>query len=149
MRELLDQLRLYTYEEAGTGIRTVARHFDRREDLLAMCRSCGDLFPGSRLVHIVRHPERVVVSHLDQPWAPDDVDGVCSWLEPIYRRLLRLHETDRLGLPDAETELGFEPQRHTHHRRTLTPAEAAVVRDRLGFVYEPFGYDGRRDILTA
>lgn len=126
-----------------------------------------ELFPDARVVHIVRHPERVVVSHLDQPWAPDDAADVCSWLEPIYDRLLAVRDTfdpNRylevrledlatdwprrraalfawLGLPDHETELGFEPGRHTHAWRRLTDGERTIVRDRLGPAYEAFGYE--------
>lgn len=127
-----------------------------------------ELFPDARVVHIVRHPERVVASHLDQPWAPDDAAGVCNWLEPIYRRHLAVRDTfdparyleirledlaanwpgrravlfGWLDLPDHETELGFEPDRHMHRWRRLTDEERRTVRERLGMAYDAFGYTG-------
>jgi hypothetical protein len=209
--EFCGDLTWYSYAEAveRSGIppthvtRTVARYFERRDDLLALCRARVDelfgmcartagkdvwcektpsnvlsapflweLFPEAKLIHIVRHPERVVVSHLDQPWAPDDVHSVCSWLEPFYQRFIDLRNDGalnrpeyievrledlaadwpnqrrqlftRLGLPDAPTPLGFEPDRHTHHWRTLSADEIAIVRERLAFAYGPLGYECRQ-----
>jgi hypothetical protein len=127
-----------------------------------------ELFPDARIVHVMRNPVEVVASHLDVPWAPDHVEDVCSWLEPVYRRWLafrpslesdvryvevRLEDlaTDwpvrraelfaRLGLEDAETGSGMDPRRVRHIGRVLTAGELSRVRARLGDVGSALGYD--------
>jgi hypothetical protein len=37
-----------------------------------------ELFPEAAVVVIMRHPYRVVASHLDQSWAPSTLDGVLN-----------------------------------------------------------------------
>lgn len=126
-----------------------------------------ELFPDASIVHVVRHPVAVVASHLDQPWAPHDLESVCSWLEPVYQRWLavrdrrradpryvevRLEELTadwparraalfaRLGLPDAETPSGMERGRVAHLGRRLSNGEEQRVRERLGFAIDGLGY---------
>ncbi|HEY6738724.1 MAG TPA: sulfotransferase [Actinopolymorphaceae bacterium] len=98
--------------------RAIPRYFEDRAELIAILRRAVDtmfgaaadagkptwrektpfnlvrmdflweLVPEATIVHLARHPVAVVVSHLDQPWAPSTVDGVLAWLEPLYRRWL-------------------------------------------------------------
>ncbi len=123
-----------------------------------------ELFPDARLVHIVRHPVQVAASHLSMAWAPDDIEGVCHWLEPMYHRWLasgsaadsrciqlRLEDLaadwpeqraalfEQLGLPDAATDLSLSAERVAHWA-PLSPADDAYVRKRLGFAIDAFGY---------
>lgn len=121
----------------------------------------------TRILDIIRHPEEVAASHLDQGWAPDDIDRVCAWLEPIYRRWLeirasydfgavryvevRLEEMcedwpvqraklfAQLGLPDAQTASVMDATRLPHWR-ALTEPNRRAVRQRLGFAIEALGY---------
>lgn len=126
-----------------------------------------ELFPDASIVHVVRHPVAVVASHLDQPWAPHDLESVCSWLEPVCRRWLAVQERRRadprylevrleelaadwpaqraallarLGLPDAETPSGMGLGRVAHLGRRLSGAEEQRVRERLGFAIDGLGY---------
>jgi omega-hydroxy-beta-dihydromenaquinone-9 sulfotransferase len=52
-----------------------------------------ELFPEATIIHIMRHPVAVATSHLDQAWAPHDIDSVCSWLEPVYQRWLSFRQS--------------------------------------------------------
>jgi hypothetical protein len=130
-----------------------------------------ELFPEATIVHVIRHPEDVVASHMDQGWAPSDLEAAVSWLEPIYDRWLRFRDTAELsagqyvevrleelahewpqsrgllfaalGLPDAETEHTIDP-RHVHHRREqLTPEERSLVNRRLSWAIAALGYEPR------
>lgn len=123
-----------------------------------------ELFPEAWIVHIARHPVQVAASHLSMEWAPDDIVGVCNWLEPMYRRWLasgagsdarciqvRLEDLaadwpnqrrrlfERLDLPDAETTATASPDRLAHWN-PITAADEAYVRNRLGFAIDAFGY---------
>lgn len=123
-----------------------------------------ELFPEARTVHVVRHPVQVAASHLSMAWAPDDVEGVCHWLEPMYRRWLaataardprclqvRLEDLAadwpgqrrrlfaHLGLSDAETAHTISADRLSHWA-PLSQADEAYVRKRLGFAVDAFGY---------
>lgn len=123
-----------------------------------------ELFPDARTIYIVRHPVQVAASHLSMAWAPDDIEGVCNWLEPMYDRWLsfggpnadrcislRLEDlaTDwatqrawlfaRLGLPDAETELTISPERVAHWA-PISESDERYVRARLAFAIDGFGY---------
>ncbi|MFD2082687.1 Sulfotransferase family protein [Actinopolymorpha cephalotaxi] len=123
-----------------------------------------DLFPEARIVHIVRHPVQVAASHLSMDWAPDDIEGVCNWLEPMYLSWLRTDVTadprcvqlqledvaedwpsrraelfGRLGLPDAVTELEVSADRLAHWA-PIAPADETYARKRLGFAIDAFGY---------
>jgi hypothetical protein len=98
------------------------------------------------------------------PWAPDDVEAVCSWLAPMYQRWLaadarndarcrqlRLEDLAQdwpgqrsalfawLGLPDTETELEMTPDRLAHWQ-PLSAADEARARARLDFAMDAFGY---------
>jgi omega-hydroxy-beta-dihydromenaquinone-9 sulfotransferase len=128
-----------------------------------------ELFPEANVVHIMRHPMAVVASHLDMPWAPSDVAGVCNWLSPAYQRWLAFRESyplddryvevkleelavdwpasraalfQRLGLPDAETPSRLDANRIVHHGRQLSDSERTEVRRRLGFAISALGYGG-------
>jgi hypothetical protein len=123
-----------------------------------------ELFPDAQILNIVRHPVQVAASHMSMEWAPDDIESVCNWLEPMYRqwlagkaahdprcRELRLEDLAAdwpgerralfgwLGLPDAETALAFTPDRIAHWA-PLSAADESYVRDRLGFAIEKYGY---------
>lgn len=126
-----------------------------------------ELFPDAYIVHIMRHPVAVAASYRSQPWTPDDLDHVCNWLEPVYRRWVDFKSsyplTDRyvevqledlaadwpgqraalfarLGLPDAETSKTVSPGR-VQHWRELDAGEESRVRARLGFAVDAMGYD--------
>ena len=132
-------------------------------NLLAM-RFLWELFPDARIVHIVRHPVQVAASHLSMEWAPDDIEGVCSWLEPMYARWLtsgaasdsrcvqlRLEDLaqdwpnqrrqlfERLGLPDAETTTEASRDR-LDHWTPIAADDETYARQRLGFAIDAFGY---------
>jgi omega-hydroxy-beta-dihydromenaquinone-9 sulfotransferase len=125
-----------------------------------------ELFPHAHIVHIIRHPVAVAASYRSQPWTPDDLDAVCNWLEPVYRRWLGFKNsyplTDRyvevrledlaadwpaqravlfarLGLPDAETSKSISSDR-VRHWRGLDAADERRVRARLGFAIDALGY---------
>ncbi|HVX42470.1 MAG TPA: sulfotransferase [Mycobacteriales bacterium] len=123
-----------------------------------------ELFPEARMVHIVRHPIQVAASHMSMEWAPSDIEGVCNWLEPMYRRWfgsaaesdlrciqLRLEDLAdnrperrrelfiRLGLPDAETELEISGERLNHWMQMAVDDEA-YARKRLDFAIAKLGY---------
>ena len=123
-----------------------------------------ELFPDARVVHIARNPVHVAASHLSMEWAPDDIEGVCNWLEPMYRRWLgspaasdprclqlRLEDLaenwpkqrrrlfERLGLPDHETELEISPDRLAHWA-PMAAEDDAYARERLGFAIDALGY---------
>lgn len=125
-----------------------------------------ELFPAALMVHIRRHPVQVAASHVSSFWAPTDLEAVCHWLEPLYRRWIASKESydvgERyveitleelasgwpdsrtrlfadLGLPDAEVS---PPDRdRILHWKPLVPADEAYVRERLGFAIEALGYD--------
>jgi omega-hydroxy-beta-dihydromenaquinone-9 sulfotransferase len=127
-----------------------------------------ELFPEATIVHIMRHPVAVAASFLDQTWAPSDVESVCSYLEPIYRRWLNFRDSypgfdtryvelrledlavdwpsqraalfSRLGLSDAQTASTIDAQRVAHLGRQLTMAEKDRIRQRLGFALTALGY---------
>ena len=126
-----------------------------------------DLFPDAHIVHIMRHPVAVAASYRSQPWTPDDLDHVCNWLEPVYRRWVDFKNTypltdryvevrledlaadwpgqraalfARLGLPDTVTSKTISPDR-VGHWRELDGAEEARVRARLGFAIAAMGYE--------
>jgi hypothetical protein len=126
-----------------------------------------EMFPDARVVHVMRHPLAVAASHLDQPWAPHDLESVCSWLEPVYRRWLDVRDDhladtryvevrledltadwpgrrpalfERLGLPDAQTPSGMDGGRAAHVGRRLSIADEHLVRERLGFAVVALGY---------
>lgn len=124
-----------------------------------------ELFPDARIIYIVRHPVQVAASHLSMAWAPDNVEGVCNWLEPMYDRWLRFTGPNaersislrledlaaewpteraqlfaRLGLPDAETDLTIAPDRVAHWV-PISESDERYVRTRLGFAVDGFGYE--------
>lgn len=119
-----------------------------------------ELFPDATVVVIGRHPYQVTASHLDQFWAPPDLDRVLNWLEPIYQRWLAQRDGlandpryvevkaedlavdwppsraalfDRLGLPDAETVTSFTASRLDHRDDQLDAAQRSQVAARLGW----------------
>ena len=125
-----------------------------------------ELFPDAHIVHIMRHPVAVAASYRSQPWTPDDLDHVCNWLEPAYRRWIEFKNTypltdryvevkledlaadwpgqraalfARLDLPDADTAKTISPGR-VDHWRGLDAGEEAKVRTRLGFAVDAMGY---------
>jgi omega-hydroxy-beta-dihydromenaquinone-9 sulfotransferase len=126
-----------------------------------------ELFPSASVVVIMRHPEHVAASHLDQFWAPSTLGGVLDWLEPIYQRWLaqrpalladgryvevkaeniaedwpggRRRLFERLGLPEAETKATFETSPLAARNGQLSAAEQAEVASRLGWAAEELGY---------
>jgi hypothetical protein len=127
-----------------------------------------ELFPTSTFVHVMRHPLRVVASHLGQPWAPSDVEGAVNWLLPIYARWfdfrdrpdsrldqiveVRLEDLANdwpgqrarlfasLGLPDADTIDGFEPSIVYRRDEQLSPTNRAYVVKELGWAIKRLGY---------
>jgi hypothetical protein len=133
-----------------------------------------ELFPSSTFVHVMRHPLRVVASHLHQTWAPSSIQNVVAWLLPIYRRWFELRgqldvRPDRLvevrleeladdwprqrarlfaalGLPDAETTAEFEPEPVYRRDEQLSPADRAYVVDALGWAIERLGYAPKLDL---
>jgi hypothetical protein len=89
--ELMSLCRTYVDElfsagAAGNGKSTWCEKTPN--NLLAM-PFLWELFPEARVVHILRHPVQVAASHLSMEWAPDDIEGVCNWLEPMYYSWLR------------------------------------------------------------
>ncbi len=79
------------------------------------CASAGflqRLFPGLRLIHVIRDGRDVACSFMRVPWAPDDFQSALALWE---RRLLRAHR-GTLHLPEAQV-----------HRMLL---EDLVARDR-------------------
>jgi hypothetical protein len=97
-------------------------------------------------------------------WAPDDIEDVCNWLEPMYRswlgsstatdpRCIQLRLEDLaqdwpnrrrllfegLGLVDVETPTQASPDRLLHWA-PITAADEAYVRERLGYAIDAFGY---------
>jgi len=127
-----------------------------------------EMFPDATVVHIMRHPLGVVASHLHQPWAPDGLEGVVTWLAPIYARWFRLRDAlglDRvrlvevrledlsrdwpsqrrqlfaaLGLDDVDTRATFERPAVEHRDSQLTDGERAHVLRELGWAIERLGY---------
>lgn len=128
-----------------------------------------ELFPEATVVHIMRHPVRVVASHLKQHWAPDNAEHVINWLLPQYTRWLRFRESYPLGrrayvevkledlavgwsdirptlfrslkLPDHQSQVeGFAREQVFHRDAALTREQLDQVYDRLGFVIEALGY---------
>jgi len=126
-----------------------------------------ELFPNSKLIHIMRHPLYVVASYKDsaQTWAPNDILQVCKLLEPIYRRWLdfkkhtninyielrlenicqdwkksRANLFNSLGLPDYKTPSEMKAEYIKHHGETLTKQEEEIVREKLGFAMSLLGY---------
>jgi hypothetical protein len=195
VERFLAALTWYSFLEGGAPDRQhVGRYFPDRAQLTALCASFVDelfstpaqgriwcektplnllsmdflweLFPAARIVHVMRHPEAIVASHLDQPWAPDTVDSICSWLEPIYRRWLDFRPTidtpayielrledlaadwprqraelfDRLDLPDAQTPTAMDSGRVRHLGSQLSDVDIQLIRSRLGFAIEALGY---------
>jgi hypothetical protein len=129
-----------------------------------------ELFPSASVVVIMRHPEHVAASHLDQPWAPATLGGVLNWLQPVYQRWLaqrpalladpryvevkaeslaadwpgeRRRLFGRLGLPDAATQATFEASHLATRHGQLSAAEQAEVIRRLGWATEELGYPPR------
>jgi len=128
-----------------------------------------ELFPEATVIHITRHPIRVVASHLHQSWAPTELPQIVAWLSPIYQRWFRLrdgldlarvrlvevrledlaadwpgqrrHLFRQLGLEDAETEAGFERAAVQHRDEQLSADERAFVVRELGWAIERLGYD--------
>lgn len=126
-----------------------------------------ELFPEATVVAIARHPYQVTASHLDQSWAPPDLDRVLNWLEPTYQRWLAQRDRlaadpryvevkaedlavgwpssratllDRLGLPDVETATSFTARRLDHRNDQLDAAQRSQVAARLGWAVEALGY---------
>lgn len=126
-----------------------------------------ELFPEATVVVTTRHPYQVAASHLDQFWAPPDLDRVLNWLEPVYQRWLahrgqlasdpryvevkaeglaagwpasRADLFGRLGLPDAPTASGFTPSRLSHRDGQLSAAQRGQAAARLGWAAEALGY---------
>jgi hypothetical protein len=150
---------------AGAADHGKARWCEKTPDNTLMSNFLWELFPQAQIVHIVRHPVEVAASHLSMEWAPDDIENVCNWLEPLYHRWLagdaqrdprcvevRLEDLaanwpdqraqlfDRLGLPDAATEWEMTPDRVTHFWAPLTADAETYTRKRLGFAIDAFGY---------
>lgn len=134
-------------------------------NLLSM-RFLWELFPEAHIVHIMRNPIAVAASHRSQDWSPNNLEDVCNWLEPLYRRWLNFKETydfpatfievkledlatdwpgeraklfARLELPDVETSRTFSSDRVVHSQG-LDRDEEGLVRKRLGFAIEGLGY---------
>ena len=130
-----------------------------------------ELFPEATIVVVMRHPVRVVVSHLAQQWAPSELEQAISWLEPVYARWLtqrpslldharyveaRLEDLaadwptqrrqlfERLGLPDHETPSRFDQTRVTHRDPAVTADQVKAIERRLGWVIDQLGYRSTR-----
>jgi omega-hydroxy-beta-dihydromenaquinone-9 sulfotransferase len=126
-----------------------------------------ELFPEASVVVITRHPYQVAASHLDQSWAPSDLQHVLHWLEPVYQRWLaqrgeladdpryvevkaeqlaaawpasRAALFGRLGLPDAQTASSFTASRLDHRDDQLGTAQRRRVAASLGWAAEALGY---------
>jgi omega-hydroxy-beta-dihydromenaquinone-9 sulfotransferase len=126
-----------------------------------------ELFPAARLINMIRDPIAVVASHRDQAWAPNTLEGAMNWVEPMYRRWLRqrpglladeryievrLEEMSldwpqlrpalmaRLGLPDDEQMLGFDPLPATHRDGQLPGPELGAVLERFADIRDELGY---------
>lgn len=167
--ELFEILRRSIDELFSAGARDTGKPYWCEKTPLNMLSTpfLWKLFPDARIVHIARHPVQVVASHLDQNWAPDNVQSTCDWLEPLYHRWLALVEQhgdddrlidlrleeladdwprkraelfDGLGLPDAETSSTMANDRVMHWRQ-LDADDESLVRQRLGFAIEALGYD--------
>lgn len=164
--ELVAVCRAYVDELFGAGAAAHGkRHWcEKTPNNMLATDFLWELFPEARFIHIARHPVQVAASHLSMEWAPDDIETVCDWLEPMYQRWLagsaagddrcvdlRLEDLaadwpaqrarlfDRLGLPDAETELGIDADRLAHWAPISTAAES-YVRKRLEFAIAALGY---------
>jgi omega-hydroxy-beta-dihydromenaquinone-9 sulfotransferase len=154
--------RLFT---AGAADHGKVRWCEKTPDNTLFADFLWELFPQAQIVHIVRHPVQVAASHLSMDWAPDDIESVCNWLEPLYHRWLagdtqrdprcvevRLEDLAadwpaqraqlfaRLGLPDAPTEWEMTPDRVIHFWSPLSADDEAYTRKRLGFAIDAFGY---------
>jgi hypothetical protein len=130
-----------------------------------------ELFPEAMIVVIMRHPYKVAVSHLDQPWTPSTIDGVLNWLDPIYRRWLaqrsallndpgyvevkaeriaaewpdsRRELFERIGLPNTETQSTFSSSRLAHHDTQLGADQWSQIFTRLRWAAEELGYEPAR-----
>jgi omega-hydroxy-beta-dihydromenaquinone-9 sulfotransferase len=126
-----------------------------------------ELFPTATVVIIMRHPVGVAASHLAQSWAPDTVDDVLSWLEPIYRRWLTARPAWRqdpryievkaedlaagwpgsrsrlfgqLGLTDVPTRSSFRTGPLTHRAGQLSEEQHGQIADRLHWAISELGY---------
>lgn len=129
-----------------------------------------ELFPSATIVIIMRHPVRVVASHLGQSWAPDTLDGVLNWLQPIYQRWLAarpaLRQDQRyvevkaedlatgwpdsrrrlfgqLGLPDASTASTFSTGPLARRDGQLGETQHAEITARLHWAISELGYQPR------
>ncbi len=127
-----------------------------------------ELFPDSRLVHIMRHPLHVAASYKDsaQSWAPNDIFQVCKLLEPIYKRWLYFKENsnteyielrledicqdwkksradffNKLGLSDHETPSEMRIEYIEHQGESLSEKEKRIVKEKLGFAVSSLGYE--------
>lgn len=127
-----------------------------------------ELFPDSKLIHIMRHPLQVAASYKDaaQMWAPNDISQVCNYLEPLYRRWisfkkktdidfieLRLEETsnnwsesrktlfNKLGFDDFDTPSKMKKNSVEHKGIPLSSKEESIVRERLSFAIKELEYE--------
>lgn len=48
--------------------------------------SLFDLFPNSKLIHIIRDPRDVIASLVKQRWCPDDIKEVVDWYDSIMKK---------------------------------------------------------------
>lgn len=124
-----------------------------------------ELFPQARIVHIMRHPVQVAASHVSSSWAPTELDAVCDWLSPVYRRWLGFRESYELderyieikleelasdwpgsrtrllaALDLRDAEVSRPDVDRILHWRPLSPEDEAQVRERLGFAIDALGY---------
>lgn len=128
-----------------------------------------ELFPNAVIVHVKRHPLRVCASHLDQLWAPRDVQGVLAWLKPVYQRWLTWKTTfdfsayryveigaedlatdwparraqlfEAIGLDDIETRASFGAPQLDHRDNQLSADAESRLRAELGDIVRAMGYD--------
>lgn len=126
-----------------------------------------ELFPNSKLIHIMRNPLYVAASYKDstQAWAPNDMLQVCKLLEPIYKRWLyfkghnnmdyielrledicqdweksRANLFNILGLPDYKTPSEMRIEYVKHRGEALSKKEEEMVKEKLGFAISSLGY---------
>jgi omega-hydroxy-beta-dihydromenaquinone-9 sulfotransferase len=169
--ELIEILRSFVSALFDTAARDACKKTWVEKTPLNMlsARFLWELFPTARLINMIRDPIAVVASHLDQPWAPGTLTGAMNWVEPMYRRWLaqradllsddryvevRLEDASRdwtrlrpavmarLGLPDDEQMLGFDPLPASHRDGQFSDPDLTAALARFSDIRDELGYGG-------